>query len=99
MSITYTLEHIQQFLAATGVEVIHHELAQNDDEFIIVLRRYVGEPVSQVNSTYVDKLRDRAFGFRDRWPGFRMEFTQYLEESRNQGDSIAIFGQATGLVL
>jgi SAM-dependent methyltransferase len=86
----FTSETLGRFLATAGVEVLHHETARFSGQILIALGQRRAAPVDV--EVPVRDLRDRAFGFRDRWPSFRHDLEEYLAGLREQRRPIAIYG-------
>ncbi len=86
----FTLATLTRFLADTGVEVLHNETAVFSGDILIVLGRYTG---SRVNTPATPtEGRAKVFAYRDRWPGFRAAFHEYLAAERAAGRKIAVYG-------
>jgi hypothetical protein len=88
----FTRSTISGFLARAGIEVLRFESYSFSGRALVAWGRRVdnGSPPRLEDSPA--KLQADAYAYRNRWPAFRTRMHRYLEQQREAGRRIGIYG-------
>ena len=89
----FTRSTMNKFLSEIGIEVIHTDTANFCGEALIVF----GEKTKDIGKSSVadndlDIARKNGVNFKNRWPVFKKEFSDYLQKQKDNGIKIALYG-------
>lgn len=88
----FTYDTLSKYLADHGISVYWKETAVFSGEALIVLGKKV-ENVDEIKRDFnVEKTKELAVSYKNRWPGFKSELHNYLAKKKEEGRKIAIFG-------
>lgn len=89
----FTRSTMNKFLSEIGIKVIHTDTANFCGEALIVFgekTKEIGE--SSVADNGLDIARKNGVNFKNRWPVFKKEFSDYLQKQKDNGIKIALYG-------
>lgn len=93
----FTPETLGLFLSETAINIIYSETLLFSGEALVVIGKYVGDSSVLSKSGYMEKLRKKAFMYRDKWPLFCSKFKEYLEGYKKRGKKIVVYGAGARL--
>lgn len=97
----FTPDTLGLILDKAGVKLIKSETTIFSGQALIVLGKKEQFDTHIKPEDYIERVRNKALAFRDRWPTFCGDIKDYLKRHRENGGKVAVYGagcRATSLV-
>lgn len=87
----FTFDTLKLFLSNVGIEIIHSETTLFSGEALTVIGKKVNTSLKPPIG-YMEALRAKVINYNKSWPTFRESFIKYLQDHKNNGGKVAVYG-------